>query len=273
MYDKNLLITDKLPPLSDRHIECISHASSVYPDCNRDYNEWLERASAWLMTSKHRTITGLDSFSHRHVIMGCNHFIDNLLIKHGQLGVQIFQHDYGYYGKLLPNRPWATLDTLQPSVPLLMAMPFPGHLSVHKEMAQILDRCDELDIPVHLDGAWLPASFDIEFDFNRSCIQSFATSFSKAVDLGWSRIGVRWSKTLEDDNIRLFNDSKMIPMATLGIADYYMDNLHVDYFIDEYKVKYMDVCKQLRLRPTNIIHAAMSINRQELYGLKNLLTS
>jgi len=35
----------------------------------------------------------------------------------------------------------------------------------------------------------------------------------------------------------------------------------------------MDICRSLKLRPTNIIHAAMSIDRKRLYGLTNLLTS
>lgn len=273
MFDKNLLIADKLPPLCDSHILELSRASTVSPDCEWDYTAWLERASVWLMASKYRNIKGLESFNHTQIVMGCNHYIDNLLIKHGQQGIQIFEHDYGYYKKLNPKRTWTTVETLEAGKPLLMAMPFPGHLDVHRDMNTILDRCDALNIPVHLDGAWLPASFDIEFDFNRPCIHSFATSFSKAVDLGWNRIGVRWSKTLEDDNIRLFNESKMIPMATLGIADYFMQHTTVDYFIDRYLDQYYNCCTELRLRPSKIIHAAMTIDRRKLLGLKNLLTS
>ena len=274
MYDKNLLITNALPPLGDPHILSVAAASVINVDINISYSDFIARASKWLLASKYRNITGIDTFTRKDIIMGCNHYIDNILICNGGVdGVQIFEHDYGYYKKLNPNIRYTTVDTLEAGRPLLIAMPFPGQLAIHREMNNILERCDELNIPVHLDGAWLPTAFDIEFDFNRKCIQSFATSFSKAVDLGWNRIGIRWSKSQDTDNIILFNESMMIPYATLGIADYFMQHETVDYFIDTYKEKYYDVCRKLMLRPSNIIHAAHTMNRQQLLGLKDLLTS
>jgi len=271
MYDVNQLQTDGLSPLSDSFTEKLRNKCDV--DVNVNYDEFKIKASQWLLASNHRTIHGLDSFPNLDIIMGCNHFIDNILIMNGKNNIQIFEHDYGYYKKINPEIEYVTVETLQPNKPLLMSFPFTGCLGIPKNFAEIIEACNRLDIDLHLDGAWMPAAFGIDCNINQPCIKSFAMSFSKAIDLPWNRVGIRWTKESSVDNITLFNERKMIPHCTLGVANYFMDNTTVDYFIDKYHSKYMDICRSLKLRPTNIIHAAMSIDRKRLYGLTNLLTS
>lgn len=271
MYNINKLQTDGLSPLSDSFTEKLRNECVVDLDLN--YDDFKFKASEWLLDSNYRTINGLGSFPNLDIIMGCNHFIDNILIMNGKTNVQIFQHDYGYYKKINPQIDYVTIGTLQPNKPLLMSFPFTGSLGIPKDFGEIINECNRLNIDLHLDGAWMPAAFNIDCNLNQPCIKSFAMSFSKAIDLGWNRIGIRWTKETSVDNVTLFNESRMIPYSTLGVANYFMNNTTVDYFIDNYYDKYMDICKSLRLRPTNIIHAAMSIDRKTLYGLKNLLIS
>ena len=61
----------------------------------------------------------------------------------------------------------------------------------------------------------------------------------------------------------------MIPKSLLSIAEYYMDHLPVDYLCETFKKEYFKICRELRLRPSNIIHACFSIDRKFLYGLQN----
>ena len=69
--------------------------------------------------------------------------IDNLISKNGLTGLQIFEHDYHYYKMLNPVIKYVTVDTLEANKPLLIAMPFPGHLGIHREMDNILKICNE----------------------------------------------------------------------------------------------------------------------------------
>jgi len=271
LYDVNQLQTDGLAPLSDSFTKKLRNECII--DVNINYNEFKIKASQWLLESNYRIINGLGSFPNLDIIMGCNHFIDNILIMNSKTDVQIFEYDYGYYKKINPAIQYVTIETLQPNKPLLMSIPFPGCLGIPKNFLEIVEKCNELNIDLHLDGAWMPSAFGIDFDINQPCIKSFAMSFSKAIDLSWNRVGIRWTKETSVDNITLFNDRKMIPYCTLGVADYFMNNTTVDYFIDNYHNKYLDICRSLKLRPSNIIHAAMSIDRSRLYGLTNLLTS
>ena len=271
MYDVNQLQTDGLSPLSDSFTQKLRDECAI--DINVDYDNFKVRASNWLLASNHRKIHGLDSFPKLDIIMGCNHFIDNILIMNGKNNVQIFEHDYGYYKKISPDINYVTVETLQADKPLLMSFPFTGSLGIPKNFLEIVEACNQLNIDLHLDGAWMPAAFNIDCNIDFPCVKSFAMSFSKAIAMSWNRIGVRWTRESSIDNVTLFNNKLMIPHCTLGVANYVMDHTTVDYFIDNYHSKYMDICRSLKLRPTNIIHAAMSIDRKRLYGLKNLLTS
>ena len=53
------------------------------------------------------------------------------------------------------NINYTTLDTLTSTKELIIAMPFPYCGDVHTDMQRILDKCEALNIPVHIDGALL----------------------------------------------------------------------------------------------------------------------
>ena len=48
-----------------------------------------------------------------------------------------------------------------------MAMPFPGYLGKHPSMDEIISLCNQKDIAVHLDCAWMSCAFDINFNFGK----------------------------------------------------------------------------------------------------------
>jgi hypothetical protein len=97
-------------------------------------------------------------------------------------------------------------------------------------------------------------------------------SLSKAYGMGWNRIGLRWSKQYDDyDSITIMNKANMIHKLSYQIGCFYLDNFSLDHLVNKYKAQYDVICKDLKLRPSNIIHAAFSIDRSQLYGVKELL--
>ena len=53
----------------------------------------------------------------------------------------------------------------------------------------------------------------------------------------------------------------------------YLEHFALDHIVQTYKLNYDELCKELKLRPSNIIHAAFSLDRSKLYGLQKLLES
>ena len=272
MLNKDLLTPFHLPNLNCKEFDELAKQISHKQIGHYTKDDFIEKFQARIKQYKSVEIQGLDKFDNKDLIIGCHHFIDNLLLKYNIENLQIFEHDYNYYKRLKPDITYTNIDTLSADKPLLMAMPFPGHLGPHKQFAEIMNKCQALGVEVHLDGSWLPASFNVTYNVSYDCIKSIAMSLSKAYCMGWNRIGVRWSKQTDNkDSISIMNKSGMIPKISYQIGCLYLDNFELDHLITKFKSKYDTVCKELKLRPSNIIHAAFSIDRAELFGVKKLL--
>lgn len=234
--------------------------------------DWLRDAPSWFRSTTLNNISGLNAFPHVEACMGVNHFIDNLLIKHGIDNVQVLKFDYTYYWRLKPKLVPSELGSLVPDKPLLISMPFAGLFDVHPSMQLILDECADKNIPVHVDSAWLTAARDITFNFDHPAIQSVAMSLSKGMNLWWNRIGIRWSRQVDaTDSISIFNQFHMIPAGLMHVGLHHIHRVQPDHLWKLYEHRYNTICKTLYLRPTRYVHVAQSIDRSKLYGLKHLL--
>jgi hypothetical protein len=276
MFNKSDLITDGLPTLTDDFFlelkQSFLNRSDLMQLSYKDARErFLNQAKTYFAGSKLNKLTGLEAFDHTHVTMGCNHFIDNVLLTYGMHNVQVLEHDYYYYQRLIKDFVYTAPAQLESEKPLLMALPFPGHLDKHRELDQILDDCMQKNIPVFVDGSWMTSAKNIQFHFDHPAIQGVAMSLSKGMNLGWNRVGLRWSRNSLYDNIAIFNEFNMLPLITMLVGIHYLDHVPVDYLWNTYGNKYNKICQHLRLRPSNIVHAAFSIDRSKLYGLKTLI--
>ena len=216
-------------------------------------------------------IKGYDKFEHKELIIGVTQFIDNLIMKYGLKGLQIFEHDYTYYQRLDPDIKFAKIGQLTAEVPLIMSMPFAGHCDVHKNMQDILDECYEKNIDVHLDCAWLTCAENISFDFSHPNIKSFASSLSKAYSLDWNRIGIRWTKQKDDtDAITIYNNFKLYNDSLCKIGYHMVNKFPINYYWQTYRELYHYGCRQTYTFPTKIIWLTKGLDG-ELFGMSKLL--
>jgi hypothetical protein len=273
----NLLINH-----ADRHSQSVFLTSSVCrqlreqvhgiiaPDVSVE--KYITLAQQYFTGSTLNQLTGFDQFPCHDIILGCSQFIDSLLIRYGILGLQILEGDYGYYQRLDPNIKYATPGALVPGKPLLISMPFVGSIDTHPMMQEILDECSQKEIPVHVDSAWVTSTKDIVFDYSHPAIESFAMSQSKGMDLGWNRIGLRWSRVpTPTDSVSIYNQFQMIPVVNLAIGCRYLEQIQPDHLWKLYGTLYNTVCRELYLRPTKSIHVAQSMDRKQNFSLKNIL--
>jgi hypothetical protein len=275
MWSKDQLNTRGLPPLQpplfqDFHDQVTAQGHMYHG--NDVPATFIATFHDYLLSSELNRVRGLELFGQRCVIQGCNHFIDNLLQRHGVDGLQIFEHDYRYYSRLSPGRTWAQVGALKPGVPVLIAAPFPGALDMHWQWPDIVAECEQKLIPIHIDAAWLGSARDIDLDLSSPVIQSVAFSLSKGLGLAWNRIGVRYHRYHDPcDSITIFNQHSMISEVAMRVGITAMQQIPVDYLWNTFGAAYHDLCRELRLRPTKIIHAVMSLDRRTLYGVAETL--
>jgi len=235
------------------------------------YEQFISAFEKSLIENKSIEITGLESFKQKDVIVGCNHFIDEMIMTHGLDNVQHFG-GYNYYKKLDGKSKGVTLDTLEGGKPLILECPFPQFGGLHPDQDKILKKCNDLKIDVYLDCAWLPVSWDIKIDLNEPCIKGMAISLSKCFGLHWSRIGVRWLKEEKQDSIWLQNQHNMISFPNVMLGKYYLDRLPMNYLVEKYREKYYELCKSLDHKPGNVIMISHAHDNSSIYGTaKDLL--
>ena len=236
MYSKDKLLHPDLPVLNAPEFKKL-RSEIVIPDIQEfDRDSFKQQMVEHFKKNESNDLNGFDAFPHHDIILGCQQFIDNLISKQGLNGLQIFEHDYHYYKTLNPDIEYVTVDTLQPGKPVLIALPFPGHLQEHRQMNEILEVCNRKNIDVHVDCAWITSAFDIEFNFDQPCIKSFAMSFSKAYSLNWNKIGIRWSRELDKrDAITIQNKSGAISRFNMYVGQKYMEKFPIDYICKKHK--------------------------------------
>jgi hypothetical protein len=207
-----------------------------------------------LTSSKLNSLSGFNSFPRVDICIGCAQYIDTLHIKHD---IQILVDEYRYHTLLNPNLIPKTVDTLEANKHLIISMPFSKIGTIHSQMTKILDRCLELNIPVHIDGAWITATRNIVFDFSHPAIVSVGISMSKGYGLaGWNRIGLRWNKSLDEDSITIMNDYLQINSYCVAIGNYFLDNVPIDHLWNTHGVNHTKICRDFGLSSTDTLHMA-----------------
>jgi hypothetical protein len=260
-YSSEYLETERPSPLSDNFIEQLVQdvlAGHMERDITDTvYSNFKEEATSWLFNSKLNRLSGIEAFKRVDIINGCTQFIDNLYMKGP---VQSLQGDYRYHERLglgFIN----DVGSLMPSIPLIVALPFPQTGDIYKKMKEILYEAYTKNIDVHLDGAWISCCRDVDFDFNHPSVQSVGISLSKGCGLGWNRIGLRWTRQFQQDSVTIMNDYRMNNRALAMIGLHFIRNLPIDYLWNTHGSRYYKVCNDFGLTPTKSIYLALRDGR------------
>ena len=175
--------------------------------------------------------------------------------------VVILDGEYFYHDQLFPDIKVRTLETLTKGDVLLISMPFCGeNYGVHTKMSDILQKCLDENIPVHIDAAWYPCSRDIVFDLDHPAIQSVSCSLTKAYGISEHRSGVRYSRAPMPGYVTWMTDNDSIPAKHnffTGIK--FMQKFGPDYWWNKYGEHYDFILKNCKnLAPSPAIHVAFS---------------
>lgn len=218
----------------------------------------------WLHSSKINNLKGLDAFEHRDVIQGVTGFIDDVYQMHRGTTYTI-DKDYMYHQRLYGRSTVANdIKDVPDDSKLIVSMPFPFLGDVHPDMATMLDDCLERNISVYIDSAWIGCTRDLEFDYDHPAIHSIGFSLSKGLGLGYSRIGVRYSRARDVGPITIMNDFTMIPRTMCWWGLKFMERFEHDYLQIKYHDLYVRLCKECELIPSKSIHLAHVITNGNL---------
>jgi hypothetical protein len=263
-------ITKKLTPVVDDYMRTLKEnwfekSQKVVP-----YAEFIPLADEWFKSTKLNNLQGWENFPCIDVIMGCTHFIESFILQHGWDGMQILPEEYSYY-TLVGGKYGSELGQLIPNTPLILSLPNWKDADLRPDWSEILKECESKNIDIHIDFAWLTTAKDIEIDLSHPCIKSFAMSMSK-YGLEWNRIGLRWSRQRHSDAITMFNHYYgSVNTALTSCGAFMINNIPRDYGWNTYGDLHFELCRELDLTPTKLLHVARSKDNQVL-GIGQMLS-
>jgi len=254
-----------LVPVQDDHLSTLKQSWYHDPQQSINHDDFVDKASAWFKSTTVNSLQGWDKFPCVDVIIGCTHFIESLASKH-KWNIQILGKEYAYYTVM--GKKHTDPGHLQPGVPLVVSLPnyFYGN---RPDWQAVLKECEQKDIDIHIDCAWVTAAKGFELNFDHPNIKSFAMSMSK-YNFTWNRIGLRWSRQRTMDSCSLISAQKKYNELTTACGSFMMDNIPRDYGWEKYGKINQQICDKLGLGPTMFFYVVKDKD-DKLYSIGKLL--
>jgi len=214
---------------------------------------------SWMSTSQHKSIEGLDRFAHADFVQGTTQTFDQFVLRHAKTRTIVcFAGDFQYHACVAKHCDFAKLlhhQDLAAGQALIISLPFSALARQHPDFETILDRCDELEIPVCLDLAYWGIAKNVSVDLDaHPCVSEITCSLSKPFfTLQNHRIGVRFSRQYLDDGISMLNEVGVQNHHSMSLGMHYMQQFSCDWNWQQYQEKYSRVCHDLDLDTTDTV--------------------
>lgn len=231
-------------------IDFIKNIPSKIPNTKeflQDYKQWIE--------STH-TIAGWKNFNHLCFSNGTTESFDKFYHRYLHRRLRLLKGEYVYHQmmgkKIFKEFAWIEeIATLQHNDVVAISVPFADTGSVPLNLYAILDRCEELKIPVLLDLAYINLAIGLELNLNYKCIDTITSSLSKVFPLSTYRIGIRLQQEFIDDTLFAYNQNQYINSYSVLIGHEVIKKYSADHSFKKYRTQQLALCKELSITPSS----------------------
>ena len=221
-------------------------------------DEFLTRYRTWIAATKLNTIDGLDKFPVSCVTQGTTEGFDKFYLKNTSRRLRYFKGEYMYHqvaGRQYFDYPAMFIENeaLDKNDVVVISLPFSDTGNEHPRMKEILTKCSSLGIPVLLDCAYLGICSGININLDYDCITDVTFSLSKTFPVPHLRIGMRLTRTDDDDALLVTNKTQYVNRLSIAIGLELMNHWSVDYIPMTYKEIQKQFCETLGVEPSNCV--------------------
>ena len=225
----------------------------------------------WIQSSKLNNLSGLDKFNNLGFVHGTSQSFDFFYAENKNRRMRCFKGDFLYHTLSWRNnnKGWKYLedDDIRKNDAVIISLPFSDYGAEHPDTQDILDKCDELNVPVFIDCAYYSIARDINFNLDRDCIKGISFSLSKAF-LGTHRIriGLRCKKDFNDDPVDVFTSMGMVSKISAGVGYDICNNFEPDYNQNKFRDKQLTICKELNIQPSDCVLYGITDENHKEFG-------
>lgn len=202
----------------------------------------------WIQSSKLNHIAGIDSFDNTDFAQGTTESFDHFYIRNHQRRFRCFRGEYLYHQLVwrASNMDWKFIEDepLSAGDAVIISVPFADTGNLHSAVnTALLDTCYQQQIPVLIDMAFLGICGNINFDLSHPAITDVCFSLSKTFPVNLLRIGMRLTKGIKDDGLRVYNRTQYVNLVGAGIGLDLLKIMTVDSTFTRYRDKQIAWCK------------------------------
>jgi hypothetical protein len=207
-------------------------------------------------------LIGLDSYTHSCFTQGTTESFTHFYIRYRNKNrLRLARGEYFYHQMIksmyYPMRfDWLEDDELKQGDVLVISAPFSDTCGLYPNLEQILCECDEKEIPVLLDLAYLNIAIDLEIDLSHPCLEYVVSSLSKVFPVENHRIGIRLQKEIFEDPLYVINEPNYnyINMLSVYLGLKMMQEFGPTYIYNKYVNKQQEYCAKLGLEPSSCVY-------------------
>lgn len=240
----------------------MSAIENVQQDYIQTFTTWINNTA---LNSIHIDSSWYPVFSH-----GTTEAFDKFYLKFRNKRFRVLPGEY-FYHKIAFKR--LNFDWKEITDPLdikdgdafIISLPFSDTGSEHHNMMDILDTCKKHNVPVLLDCCYFGQCANLDFPIEHPSIHTIAFSLSKCFDVPSLRAGIRFTQEDDDDPLFVYHKNNYINHYAAAISTVLMLKFSSDYIYSKYKSQQLSICSDLKLRPSNCVNLATTINEKYNY--------
>lgn len=235
--------------------------SFKYKDISLEEYEYVWRN--WLTYTQNKSIYGLENFKHADYTQGTSQTFDQFIMRHcHQREIVTLKGEFQYHACISKALRYRTVDhdnyyffAERGLQALLISAPFSDFGCIHPKFDEIMQVCDQLDIPVCLDLAYWGIAKNVHLDLDKyPAIKEVTCSLSKPFyTLENHRVGIRFTRAYADDGISMLNEVNMQNKYSVSLGVHYMTHFSPDWNWETFGDKYEQVCNEQDLVYTDTV--------------------
>jgi hypothetical protein len=226
--------------------------------------KFLTQYQHWIQQTTLNQLSGLENFPVATFSAGTTEAFDKFYLKNSHRRLRYFRGEYMYHqvaGRQYFDEAKFVEDAdLDANDVLVVSLPFSDTGNCHPDLISTLEKCTRLGIPVLLDCAYFGICAGIKFDFNHPCITDITFSLSKAFPVPHLRIGMRLTRTDDDDALLVMNKTDYVSRLSCAVGLELLENFSPDTIYQRYRASQVDLCQQLNVEPSQCVIFGIDTN-------------
>jgi len=250
----------------DEAIRTYSHASINF---SSEKHQFFDQYREW-MVSSHPNISGIQQYQSACYTNGTSESFDYFYLRYREhRRLRLARGEYFYHQmmhRLFYSDRFAWLDEeeIREGDFVLISVPFGDTGCVPDGLEQMLCQCDELQVPVMLDLAYINLAVNLSIDLTHPCIEYVVSSLSKVFPVEHHRIGIRLQKQMWEDQLYVMNEDlhDYINFLSIHIGSQLMNTFSANWLYNKYQPLQNEWCNRLNLTPSSCVTLGIDYNNQ-----------